>query len=202
MTIRSSFRICCIPLLLAMLIAACDGNGDAADMPADTTATPPVTADTGMAVQPVPVDPISIGPDTTDGTLTITGSGKIKGTWTFQDVTALMEERAFGGKTQSILSLEAHDLSYPARHFRIRLLRDNAPITPGRYSFSSRERSLDARFEQGGEMFRAIGASGWVELRELKGDVARGRFEITLPSLADDNARETLKGTFAQTVKR
>lgn len=186
-----------LPLLaVAALFTACGGN-DAAD-----TSAADSTRDTSAMTQP-PVDPSAIGPDTTDGTLSISGSGTFTGTWQFKDVTAFIEERASGGTTQAILSLEAHESLAPERHFRIRLLREGGEIEKGRYTIDDRENRLEGRFEQEGSTFRSItGSSGWVELTALEGDRAAGRFELNLPMLGNESSMQQLKGNFNQRLQR
>ena len=201
MTISSLLRTLSLAALAGVAFIACDDTRDAANT-ADTTPM----ANNGV-VQVDPGDSANLRVanaqiDTADGTLWITGSGKHAATWGFKDVTGILEERAGGGKTRWVLSLEAHD-GVAKRHFRFRLLSDGE-IQPGRYTFSDKARTMDAKFEEGGDVFRSLeGSNGWVQLESLQGDVARGEFEITLPSLDEKSSdAETLKGRFNQKVMR
>lgn len=194
MIMSSQLRAFFLLLVMAALFTACGGN-DKADTSADSThSSVPATPS---------VDPSTIGPDTTDGTLSISGTGVYAGTWRFTDVTSFMEERASGGTTQAILSLEAHDAAIPARHFRIRLLREGGEIETGRYTIGDKDHGLEGRFEHDSSTFRSIGgSSGWVELSTLEGDRAAGRFELNLPMLGNETRMQQVKGSFNQRVKR
>lgn len=196
-------RTVLLAVIAAATLAACDGTGDDAAGTIDTAAAPAPGIVQSGANDTAAIYPSTMEIDTTDGTLQVTGTGKYSGTWDFKDVTGVLEERAASGRIQWILSLEAHDAAQE-RHFRIRLLRDDAKIEPGRYTFDGKDRKLDAKFEEGMDMFRSLeGATGWVELQHLQDDRARGRFDVTLPTLGtDSSSTQTIKGTFDQKLQR
>jgi hypothetical protein len=141
--------------------------------------------------------------DTTDGTITVTGTGAASNTWSFTDVNATVDESAGGGATQGVLMIEAHD-AINGRHLRLRLLHDGGPVDPGTYPVDAAKggRRVEPRWEMEHKAFRALqGGRGSVVLKSFTGDRAVGTFDITLPSLDDPSVTETLKGHFDQLVR-
>ena len=196
-----ALRSAAVAGMMALTLVACDSKKAPDAKPADTAAkaAPPSA--------PSPEHSISNADpqiDTTDGTLTVTGSGAHSGTWHFDDVRATIEESAGGGATEGVLTIEAHD-AINGRHFRLRLLNAGGPVAPGTYPVVASEKSprrLDARWEIDGVAFRPLdGGRGSVSLKSL-GDRAVGTFDITLPSLESSKTVETLKGRFDQKTER
>lgn len=138
--------------------------------------------------------------DTTDGTLTVNGSGAIKGTWTFHDVSAQLDEKSGGGTTTGTLSVEAHD--GPANlHFRIRLRNEGGAIAAGSYTIDGKQRKLDARWESGRLMFNSVfGGDGTVELTSIGNGRVVGRFDLTLNSADKQGEPQTITGRFNQAL--
>jgi hypothetical protein len=180
-----------------LVISAC-GEKKTPDAPRPDSAR--AVAPVASSAAPAPAPHISAGDiDTTDGTITATGSGTIVGTWKLSDMTATMDEQPMNGVTLSVLTIQAHD-GVAARHLRFRLTRENAPIEIGIYSIESPggtpPRKLDARFEWGQAMFTSIHkAKGTVTVRSIKGDRVEGSFDVTLASMETGDP-ETLKGDF------
>ncbi|MBS1914358.1 MAG: hypothetical protein JST22_20375 [Bacteroidetes bacterium] len=195
-------------LSVALTLAACgdrkepasgDGKAPAAQPPAAAPAFKPAPApDAGGQSGAMPHS----GIDSTDGTLTVVGSGLIKNTWKFADVTAYVEEHANAGETRSVLTLEAHD-GGRNMHFRLRLVRTGGAVNAGTYAIESTGESgvrrLEARWEQGDRMFNsAIRGRGSVQLKEIDATHIDGSFNISLGSVGPDSTLQTLTGTFNQ----
>lgn len=209
-----------IPLALcaALLVSACGADQDApkaqpgtpsAGAPssgAPSAQQPPATAGGPAAPAAKPTAPSAVfkNIDTTDGTLTVTGSGVLTGRWTFKDVTATIEEHAVAGSTRSSLTLEAHDADQ-RRHIRLRLVRDGEHIDPGVYSIDhpsgNPPRRLDARFEFEGAIWLSMNhGSGSVELTSVDDLHATGSFHVLVRAYGKDTAALNLSGTFRQSV--
>ncbi|MEP7218446.1 MAG: hypothetical protein ABI876_05995 [Bacteroidota bacterium] len=192
-TIRTLLASC---IAATLVISAC-GERKTPDAPRPDSAR--AVAPAAPSAAPAPHIPAGNDIDTTDGTITATGTGTIAGTWKLNDMTATMDEQPMNGVTLSVLTIQAHD-GIAARHLRFRLTRENAPIETGIYSIESPSgtppRKLDARFEWGQAMFTSIHkAKGTVTVRSLKGDRATGSFDVTLASM-ETGEPETLKGDF------
>jgi hypothetical protein len=206
-----SLSALCISVLLATgTITGCGGDGDTPPpeqnvkiyldsvspgvrsprgVPDDTVR--PAVIDTAATQRIVPLDPAT-------GWLEMHGEGPYPGQWKFDDVTATMEDRAAGGKTSNILTIQAHKVP-PEEHLKFYLIRPEGKVEPGTYwiekSVGSPPYELDASWEHDGRNYRALaGASGNVELKTL-GDRATGTFNVKLVPL-DNGAPETLTGTF------
>ncbi len=195
-----------IMLFALLALAACgdrkepapgDGGTPAAGTPAAAPAFKPVPAPSAGGQT---VAPPHTGIDSTDGTLTVVGSGVAKDTWRFADVTAYVEEHANAGETRSVLTLEAHDGGRNV-HFRLRLVRAGGAVNPGTYAIESSGesggRKLEARWEQGDRMFNsALRGHGSVQLKEIDNAHIDGSFNVSLGSVGPDSTLQTLTGTF------
>lgn len=194
----STLRLLLASGIAATLILTACGEKKTPDVPRPDSARAVAPAAPSASSAPAP-HAAGGDVDTTDGTLTVTGTGTIVGTWKLNDMTAMMDEQPMNGITLSVLTIQAHD-GIAARHLRFRLTRENAPIEIGIYSIESPSgtppRKLDARFEWGQAMFTSLhNAKGSVTVRSIKGDRVAGSFDMTLASM-ETGEPETLKGNF------
>jgi hypothetical protein len=197
-------------LLLALVLAACSEKPKGAT--ADSTAPPMGNLPVGTKVSPGSVErPAALRGDshllrrivpldTANGSVTLTATEPVRDAWVFDDVTASTAERAGNGSTQTVLTLEAHQ-SPPDHHFKIRLSRTDGELTTGSYTTdgesSNAPRSLDATWEYGGEVYKALPpGTGTVNVTALTNDRVRGTYDLTLVSLSTSHKRASLRGTF------
>ncbi len=199
----SSFRLCafCATAICCLIISACGPEG--AEEPGDSpaVASGALRADTGGR-SPANEPPESGGqPQASvvtpldEGTIAVTLGG-VGGTVDFADVNAHVEEQPMNGRTRTTLFVEAHKVP-PGRHLNLDLYRENASITPGRYTIEPGSgKELTASWEDNGSFFRSIDtAHGYVELKSISDDRASGQFELTLVPLQGGRAQH-LTGKF------
>jgi hypothetical protein len=139
------------------------------------------------------------------GVLSMTGTGVVLRKFAFENVYASVTEQPIAGVTRKTLTVEAHN-GQTDTHFKLRFMRDDGPIEVGSYSIDhptgEPPMKLDATFEYGGGMYKAIDkAIGLADIKELDDAHISGTFSVRLESLSDPTKSETLIGTYNALVQ-
>jgi hypothetical protein len=219
--VRSTWRIHAIAFVaFGLLLGACqektdgDGPNGASAKKQPPAVVIPQRSRAGMDTSsrpgyyppsdgPVTGDP-NVRPDTSDGKLTVVGSGAASGKWIFYDATASLDEFTRAGVTTSSLQIEGHRIN-PVMNFKIRVMTDDGAVTAGVWDLTDQNpiRRVDVVWDNDNIYYRGLsGAKGKVTITKIDAGNVSGSYNVTLPPVQTTGGPQTLTGVFAMGIAR